>query len=110
MYPLAVLLSASPPSSLPDDPAHTSPHWQFRSGGKGDGFIYLMVLSLNPNKSVPLVEKCNKEWASLPGSPYGQPTVKLEDVVAEYNNMVSQELAGESDLPMKVGFIADLME
>ncbi|MEG3028697.1 MAG: glycoside hydrolase family 104 protein [Aeromonas sp.] len=56
------------------------------------------------------IKKCNKEWASLPGSPYGQPTVKLEDVVAEYNNMVSQELAGESDLPMKVGFIADLME
>ncbi|MDN3218811.1 glycoside hydrolase family 24 protein [Pseudomonas nunensis] len=56
------------------------------------------------------IKKCNKEWASLPGSPYGQPTVKLEDVVAEYNNMVSQELAGESDLPMKVGFVADLME
>jgi muramidase (phage lysozyme) len=56
------------------------------------------------------IKKCNKEWASLPGSPYGQPTVKLEDVVAEYNTMVSQELAGESDLPMKVGFIADLME
>jgi muramidase (phage lysozyme) len=56
------------------------------------------------------IKKCNKEWASLPGSPYGQPTVKLEDVVAEYNAMVSQELAGESDLPMKVGFIADLME
>lgn len=56
------------------------------------------------------IKKCNKEWASLPGSPYGQPTVKLEDVVAEYNNMVSQELSGETDLPMKVGFIADLME
>lgn len=23
------------------------------------------------------IEKCNKIWASLPGSPYGQPTVKL---------------------------------
>ncbi|RON03954.1 glycoside hydrolase family 104 protein [Pseudomonas brassicacearum] len=56
------------------------------------------------------IKKCNREWASLPGSPYDQPTVKLEDVVAEYNNMVSQELAGESDLPMKIGFIADLME
>jgi muramidase (phage lysozyme) len=56
------------------------------------------------------IKKCNKEWASLPGSPYGQPTVKLEDVVAEYNLMVSQELAGKSDLAMKIGFIADLME
>lgn len=25
------------------------------------------------------IEKCNREWASLPGSPYGQPTHKLED-------------------------------
>lgn len=23
------------------------------------------------------VEKCNKEWASLPGSPYGQPTMNM---------------------------------
>ena len=23
------------------------------------------------------IKKCNKEWASLPGSPYGQPTVSL---------------------------------
>lgn len=26
------------------------------------------------------VAKCAKEWASLPGSPYGQPTVKLADI------------------------------
>lgn len=25
------------------------------------------------------VEKCNKEWASLPGSPYGQPTMTLDE-------------------------------
>jgi muramidase (phage lysozyme) len=30
------------------------------------------------------VMKCNKEWASLPGSPYGQPTVTLEQARAEY--------------------------
>lgn len=24
------------------------------------------------------IKKCNKEWASLPGSPYGQPTISLE--------------------------------
>lgn len=25
------------------------------------------------------ISKCNKEWASLPGSPYGQPTHKLSE-------------------------------
>lgn len=27
----------------------------------------------------------NREWASLPGSPYGQPTKKAEDLIAQYN-------------------------
>jgi len=30
------------------------------------------------------VRKCNKEWASLPGSPYGQPTTTLEKARAVY--------------------------
>lgn len=30
------------------------------------------------------VLKCNKEWASLPGSPYGQPVVTLEEFIREY--------------------------
>lgn len=30
------------------------------------------------------VQKCNKEWASLPGSPYGQPTVTIAKAKAEY--------------------------
>lgn len=30
------------------------------------------------------IEKCRLEWASLPGSPYGQRTEKLNDVLAEY--------------------------
>lgn len=25
------------------------------------------------------IEKCNKEWASLPNAPYGQPMISLED-------------------------------
>ncbi len=32
------------------------------------------------------VRKCNKEWASLPGSPYGQPVVTMEKAKAEYEN------------------------
>ena len=31
------------------------------------------------------VEKCNKEWASLPGSPYGQPTHTMNDVLNVYH-------------------------
>lgn len=30
------------------------------------------------------VMKCNKEWASLPGSPYGQPVVTMAQAKAEY--------------------------
>lgn len=30
------------------------------------------------------VRKCNREWASLPGSPYGQPVVTLERARQEY--------------------------
>lgn len=30
------------------------------------------------------VQKCNKEWASLPGSPYGQPVVSMKEAKAEY--------------------------
>lgn len=30
------------------------------------------------------VLKCNKEWASLPGSPYGQPVVTMAEARAEY--------------------------
>lgn len=33
---------------------------------------------------VDAVNKCNKEWASLPGSPYGQPTVTMERALAEF--------------------------
>ena len=30
------------------------------------------------------VRKCNREWASLPGSPYGQPVVTMEKFLEEY--------------------------
>ena len=37
------------------------------------------------------VRKCNKEWASLPESPYGQPTVKMVDFVRFFNVALAQE-------------------
>lgn len=30
------------------------------------------------------VTKCNREWASLPGSPYGQPTVTMDEALKLY--------------------------
>lgn len=33
------------------------------------------------------VMKCNKEWASLPGSPYGQPVVTMARAHAEYERL-----------------------
>lgn len=30
------------------------------------------------------INKCNKEWASLPNAPYGQPTVSMKRAIAEY--------------------------
>lgn len=36
------------------------------------------------------VEKCNREWASLPGSPYGQPIKTIEDCRAQYEKWGGQ--------------------
>lgn len=38
----------------------------------------------------PAVAKCGKEWASLPGSPYGQPTVAMSKAVELYLNAGGQ--------------------
>lgn len=32
------------------------------------------------------IGKCNKEWASLPGSPYGQPTLSMADALEVFAN------------------------
>jgi lysozyme len=34
------------------------------------------------------IQKTNKEWASLPGSPYGQPTYSLQRAMAFLNSLV----------------------
>lgn len=34
------------------------------------------------------IEKTNKVWASLPGSPYGQPTRKISDAIKFLNSIV----------------------
>lgn len=56
------------------------------------------------------ITKCNTEWASLPGSPYGQPTVNWDKAIAEYNGYLEQEKQGKSDLAIKPGDIADFLK
>jgi len=62
------------------------------------------------------VLKCNKEWASLPGSPYGQPVVTQEEFLREYEEagglLMNEEAAKEpmmlpvKELPAKLPHIA----
>ncbi len=42
------------------------------------------------------VRKCNSEWASLPESPYGQPTQKMSGAIEEFNKALANELSGKS--------------
>ena len=56
------------------------------------------------------INLCKDEWASLPGSNYDQPTMELDSTLRSYQELVEQELAGESDLPLKIGSISDLIE
>ena len=44
------------------------------------------------------ITKCNREWASLPGSPYGQPTRTMEQAIATYRGY-GGALAAETDAP-----------
>lgn len=45
------------------------------------------------------VMKCNKEWASLPGSPYGQPVVTMEQARKHYEEHGGTYAPGATDQP-----------
>jgi muramidase (phage lysozyme) len=45
------------------------------------------------------ITKCNKEWASLPGSPYGQPTRTMAQAMADYNRYLAAEGVAPIDDP-----------
>jgi muramidase (phage lysozyme) len=40
------------------------------------------------------IELCNCEWASLPGSPYGQPVRTMAQALGDFNRYLAQEGAG----------------
>lgn len=49
------------------------------------------------------IAKCNREWASLPGSPYGQPTRTLQqatDVYLKSGGNLYADAARETDMPL----------
>ena len=53
------------------------------------------------------IRKTNKEWASLPESPYGQPTQTMEGAKAEFKKDLSNELNGKSDIATPKGKLED---
>lgn len=70
---------------------------------------------LQQRKALPLIRKnditgaiqaCVNEWASLPGSKYGQPTKGLEQAIAAYNTYIEKELAKASTLEVDRGTLS----
>jgi muramidase (phage lysozyme) len=49
------------------------------------------------------IRKTNKEWASLPESPYGQPTQTMEGAESEFKKAISNELNGKSEIATPQG-------
>lgn len=45
------------------------------------------------------------EWASLPPARYPQPTKSKGEVISLYNKYLSEELSGETDLHLPIGYI-----
>lgn len=46
------------------------------------------------------IRKCNREWASLPGSPYGQPTKTLAECLAVYHRAGGEFIESPPEQPM----------
>lgn len=53
------------------------------------------------------ISKANGTWVSLPGSDAGQPTAKMKETLDYYNEFLKEELAGNSHLHIKSGFMKD---
>lgn len=49
------------------------------------------------------IQLCNREWASLPGSPYGQPRKSVSTCLAKYQEYLEKELAGQTTLKIDAG-------
>lgn len=49
------------------------------------------------------IQVCNPEWASLPGSKYGQPRKSVSTCVAKYQEYLKKELEGQTTLKIELG-------
>ena len=67
-----------------------------------------VIRLIREDKIEDAVKLCQGEWASLPDSPHGQPTVTWETVMTEYKKFLKEELDGKSPLSIKSGFLKDL--
>ena len=55
------------------------------------------------------IELCNKEWAGLPGSPYGQRTETIETCLENYMKYLEEEMNGKTSLAVPIGDLDDLL-
>lgn len=76
--------------------------------------VYLVIKkkgALNEIKNKDLkgaVDKCKKEWASLPGAGYGQREERFETIQKKYDEFLKEELEGSTTLYLKKGFLKDI--
>ena len=69
------------------------------------------ALSLIKNDKISeAIDKCSKEWASLPGAGYGQREEKLADILKKYESFYQDELKGVTTLHIKKGFLKEFGE
>ena len=62
--------------------------------------------ALRANNVEAAIQSCNREWASLPGSPYGQPRKSVSTCVAIYQGYLEKEMAGQSTLKIDAGVLS----
>ncbi|AYZ12447.1 hypothetical protein EGY05_11160 [Chryseobacterium arthrosphaerae] len=61
--------------------------------------------NINSNDIDGAIDKCSKEWASLPGAGYGQREESREKIKTKYKAFLHQELSDSSNLHLKKGFL-----
>jgi muramidase (phage lysozyme) len=54
-------------------------------------------------------DRCNLEWASLPGDMYGQGGVRMDEVNKTFSIYLDEELCGKSDLAVSFGGLSDIV-
>lgn len=78
---------------------------EFRKRFKNkQGDIIRFIIDEDFNRAVLLASLC---WASLPDSPYGQPSISEKDSLELYNRFLKEELEGKTNLHLEKGFLKD---